>query len=127
MPNTTQITTNRAIDESLTNLVKSQMEPKTFPSTGSKGFHCSDKFLVSGQRYQASAQAVLIGSKKNPKMRARATADQVQAAIIANLIEPGVESKNFHSGRTGYYGQGKIRVGDESYQAAVQAVLLVKK
>lgn len=32
-------------------------------STGSRGFHVSDKIVIDGKRYQANVQLVEIGSK----------------------------------------------------------------
>ncbi len=134
MPNTTPAATTRttrkadqqeAVQVALTGLVKGRLSKREF-STGSKGFFGQDKIEAGGKRYQAQAQAVLIGSKDNPKMRAMATDDQVKAAIIASLIDKGVPAKEFISGKSGFRAQGKVQVGDETYQASVQAVLLAK-
>jgi hypothetical protein len=122
MSNTAQKT---AVQDALTTMVKGRLAARNF-STGSKGFFGQDKIEAEGRRYQAQAQAVLIGSKNNPRAKVRATADQVQAALIADLIDKGVPEKEYSSGKTGYRAQGKVQVGDETYQAAVQAVLLAK-
>ena len=122
MSNTAQ---KAAVQDALTSLVKGRLSQRDF-STGSKGFFGQDKIEAGGKRYQAQAQAVLIGSKNNPKAKVRATADQVQAALIADLIDKGVPDKQFRSGKTGYRAQGKVQVGDEAYQASIQAVLLAK-
>ena len=114
-----------AVQVALTGLVKGRLAKREF-STGSKGFFGQDKIEVAGKRYQAQVQAVLIGSKGNPKMRAMATDDQVKAALIAGLIDKGVPARDFSSGKSGFRAQGKIQVGDETYQASVQAVLLAK-
>lgn len=123
MPNTAQ---KSVVQNALTSLVKSHLDRKDF-STGSKGFFCQDKISVDGKRYQAQVMAVLIGSKQNPRAKVRATADQVQAALIADLIDRGVPARKFEkSGNTGYRAQGKVQIGDETYQASAQAVLLRK-
>ena len=114
-----------AVQVALTGLVKGRLDKREF-STGSKGFFGQDKIEVGGRRYQAQAQAVLIGSKNNPKMRVMATDDQVKAAVIAGLIDKGVRAREFSSGKSGFRAQGKVQVGDETYQASVQAVLLAK-
>ena len=134
MPNTTPAAATRttrkadqqeAVQVALTGLVKGRLSKREF-STGSKGFFGQDKIEAGGKRYQAQAQAVLIGSKDNPKMRAMATDDQMKAAITAGLIDKGVPAREFASGKSGFRAQGKIQVGDETYQASVQAVLLAK-
>jgi len=52
----------------------------------------------------------------------------VKAALTAHLIANGVPPVTFvKSGNTGYRAQAKATIGDETYQAQVQAVLLVKK
>lgn len=122
MPNTAQ---KSAVQNSLATLVKGRLSARNF-STGSKGFFGQDKIDLGGKRYQAQVMAVLIGSKNDPKARVRATADQVQAALIADLIEKGVPATQFKSGKTGYRAMGKVQVGDETYQSSVQAVLLGK-
>lgn len=115
-----------SIDDALTAQVEGALEYKVFQSSGSKGFHCQGKITVGGARYQASAQAVLIGSKLDPGIQVMATADQAKAALT-ELIRAGVLAKNFSSGKTGYYTSGEVRVGTESYQAQVQAVLLADR
>jgi hypothetical protein len=134
MSNTTPAVANRttrkadqqeAVQIALAGLVKGRLGKREF-STGSKGFFGQDKIEAGGRRYQAQAQAVLIGSKGNPKMRAMATDDQVKAAIIASLIDKGVPAREFSSGKSGFRAQGKVQVGDETYQASVQAFLLEK-
>lgn len=114
-----------AVQVALTGLVKGHLSKREF-STGSKGFFGQDKIEAGGKRYQAQAQAVLIGSKGNPRVRVMATDDQVKTAIIAGLIDKGVSAREFSSGKSGFRTQGKVQVGDETYQASVQAVLLAK-
>ena len=99
------------------------LEYKVFQGSGSKGFHCQGKITVEGERYQASAQAVLIGSKQDSRIQVRATAEQAGAALV-DLIRAGMPAKTFQSGKTGYYTSGTLWVGPESYQAQAQAVLL---
>ena len=129
MPNTTtrNAAHNTAVTDALAGLVKTQLGYKPF-STGSKGFFGQDKITVDGKTYQAQAQAVLIGSKADPDMEVRADAEQVKAALTAHLIANGVPPVTFEkSGNTGYRAQAKVTIGDETYQAQVQAVLLAKK
>jgi len=114
-----------AVQDGLASLVKTQMEPKTF-STGSKGFYGQGKIEIGGRRYQAQVQAVLVGSKGNPKAKVQANADQARAAFITDLIDKGLEAKTFGSGNTGFRAQGKVQIGDQTYQASAQAVLLAK-
>ena len=129
MPNTTRTTAahHTAVADALSGLVKTRLAYKAF-TTGSKGFFGQEKIEVDGRTYQAQVQAILIGSKADPDMVARATADQMKAALAAHLISNGVPPTTFvKSGNTGYRAQAKVPVGDETYQAQVQAVLLVKK
>jgi hypothetical protein len=123
MPSTT---TKTAQQVALTSLVKGGLARKDF-TTGTKGFHGQDKIEIGGQRYQAQISAFLIGSKTDPKARVLATVDQMKTAVIAELINKGVPAKTFGSGSTGYRTQGKVQVGDESYQVQVQAVLIGSK
>jgi hypothetical protein len=119
-------TTRTPQQVALASLVKGGLAPKDF-SSGSKGFYCQDKTDIGGQRYQAQASAILIGSKNDPKARVLATVDQVKAAVITELINKGVPYRTFGSGSTGYRTQGKVQVGAESYQVQVQAVLIGSK
>lgn len=111
--------------DKLIELVKEEIAPKEF-STGSKGFFANDKITVDGNRYQAQARAVLIGSKDDPKAKVQATPDEITAAL-AGLIEDELdEEKVFSSGRTGAFAQGKFKAHDQRFQASAQAVLLDK-
>ena len=66
------------ITQPLAGLIKSGLEPKDF-RTGSKGFFASDKITTAdGTRYQAQAQAILIGSKGNPKAKVQASTERGQ-------------------------------------------------
>jgi hypothetical protein len=115
-----------AIDEALAGQVRAALEYKVFQGSGSKGFHCQGEITAAGARYQASAQAVLIGSKKDPRMQVRASAGQVKDALT-DLIRAGLPPKVFQSGKKGYYASGALPVRAESYQAQVQAVLLAAR
>jgi hypothetical protein len=117
--------THAAVHDGLVSLVKTQLQPKTF-STGSKGFYGQDKIEAAGQRYQAQVQAVLVGSKGNPRIKVQANADQAKAALVTDLIDRGLETKTFSTGKTGYRTQGKVQIGDQIYQASAQVVLLAK-
>ena len=129
MPNTTtrNAAHHTAVADALAGLVKTRLAYKPF-STGSKGFFGQDKIEVDGKTYQAQAQAILIGSKNSPDTEVRANGEQVKAALTAHLIANGMPPVTFvKSGNTGYRAQAKVTIGDETYQAQVQAVLLVKK
>jgi hypothetical protein len=122
MPNGTRT----AVQDGLASLIKTQLEQKSF-STGSKGFYGQDKIEIGGgKRYQAQVQAVLIGSKGNARIKVQATADQARAALTADLVDKGLEAQTFSTGKTGYRAQGKVVIGDQTYQASAQAVLLAK-
>jgi hypothetical protein len=112
------------IGAALFGLVQAELDHKDFKS-GSKGFYCQQQITVGGQRYQASAQAILLGSKQDPQMQVRATADQAKSEMT-ELIEGGMPPKDFTTGKTGYYTSGKFAIGSESYQAQAQAVLLAR-
>jgi len=114
-----------AVQDGLASLVKAQLQQKAF-STGSKGFYGQDKIVVGGRRYQAQVQAVLVGSKGNPRVKVQANAEQAKAALVTELIDKGLEAKAFSTGKTGYRTQGKVQIGDQTYQASAQAVLLAK-
>lgn len=111
------------IAQPLAGLIKSGLEPKDF-RTGSKGFFASGKITTTdGTRYQAQAQAVLIGSKGNPEAEVEASTDEVQAAI-ASMIAKDLPEREFSTGRTGYRVQDKIEAHGQRFQASVQAVRL---
>lgn len=111
------------ITQPLAGLIKSGLGPKDF-QTGSKGFFASDKITTAdGARYQAQAQAVLIGSKDNPKVKVRATTEEIQAALAA-MVPAELPERQFSTGRTGYRVQGKIEAHGQRFQASVQAVRL---
>jgi hypothetical protein len=111
------------VSQALVNMVKSALGPKKF-STGSKGFFATDKIIMGGRRYQAQAQAVLIGSKEKKNARVEATTDEVVAAL-AGLIENGdIAERAFRSGRTGYRVDGPVSAHGQRFQCYVQAVCL---
>jgi hypothetical protein len=111
-----------AISQELVNLVKSELGTKKF-STGSKGFFGSGKIMVDGVRYQVNAQAVLVGSKQDPRAKVRATIAEAVAALTS-LIEQGIPARTFSTGRIGYRTQGKVEAHGQQFQASVQAVQL---
>jgi len=117
--------TQMSVQQGLAHLIKSGLSgPRSFKS-GSKGFYGSDKITVGGVRYQAQAQAVLIGSKGNSKLRVRGSAEEARAALTA-LVEGGMSAVEFKTGNTGFRTQGKIQIGGQEFQAQAQAVLLKK-
>src|ERR1700722_5677931 len=113
---------NPAVDDALAVLIQDELDRKDF-QTGSKGFHCQGKIADGDDESQASAQLVLVGSKSDPEIEFRATVEQAVGAL-AELMKAGVPAKDFGTGKTGYYAGGKVPIGEERYQAAVQAVLL---
>jgi autotransporter translocation and assembly factor TamB len=111
------------ITQQLSGLIKSDLKAKDF-KTGSKGFFGSAKITgADGTRYQAHAQAVLIGSKGDPKARARASVAEISAALTG-LVQEGVPAADFKTGNTGYRTQGKVEAHGQRYQVNVQAVKL---
>jgi hypothetical protein len=111
-----------SLNQALANMVKDSIQAKTF-SSGSKGFHATGKLTEDGARYQAQAQAVLIGSKANPKVKVKATLDQAVAAL-ADFAEEGLKPKTFSTGKTGYFATGKAEIGGQRFQVQAQAVRL---
>lgn len=110
------------LNQALANMVKDTLAAKQFTS-GSKGFHATGKITQDGVRYQAQAQAVLIGSKAKPKTRVTATTDQAVTALVG-FVEDGLEPKTFSSGKTGYFATGKAEIGGQRFQVQAQAVRL---
>ncbi|GAA4100966.1 hypothetical protein [Actinomadura miaoliensis] len=110
-----------SVSQALANMVKDGLVAKTF-SSGSKGFHTTGKITVDGVRYQAQAQAVLIGSKADPKVKVQAKRDEAVSALAT--FTDGLTPKMFSTGRTGFYATGKVEIGGQRYQAQAQAVRL---
>jgi hypothetical protein len=110
------------INQALVHMVSSELTPRTF-STGSKGFYATTKVTVAGVRYQAQAQAILVGSKDDAEAVVAVSAEDT-AAALADLIGRGLASRTFTSGKTGYRADGKVTVGGQRFQATVQAVRL---
>lgn len=110
---------NGAMTDALLRLAEG-LEYKYF-STGSQGFFRQSKItLPGGSRYQAQITAVLIGSKENMSVNV-----STRPADLCNAIRPlilEVAEKTFKTGRKGYYGNGKTKVGNEKFQVAIQAV-----
>lgn len=114
---------NAAVDDALASQVKDLLEYKVFPGSGSRGFYCQGRIAAGGKQYQASAQAVLIGSKNDPRMQVTATGEQAKDAV-SGLIRAGLPAKSFRSGKTGYYAAGQLAIAGQPYQVQAQAVLL---
>lgn len=113
-----------SISQALVNTIKDELKAKTFTS-GSKGFYATGKVSDDGVRYQAQAQAVLIGSKGHPKVKVKAGVEEAKAALSAFLEEEGgLTPKTFSTGKTGYYGNGKAEIGGQRYVVQAQAVRL---
>jgi hypothetical protein len=110
------------ITQQVENLIKSGLAAKVF-STGSKGFFVQGKVEDGLDRYQAMAQAVLIGSKNNPKVKVRVSAAEMADAMTA-MVGRSFPAKTFSTGRTGYRTQGKTEAGGQMFQVSAQAVKL---
>ena len=90
-------------------------------SSGSRGFYCQGKVkLADGSRYQSQVTAVLIGSKQDPTLNVTADAADVSYAI--HPLVGDMESKEFKTGRVGFFTNGKIQVGTDRFQVMCQAV-----
>jgi hypothetical protein len=111
-----------SVSDAVASLVQASLERKAFHS-GSRGFHCQGQVTADGHVYQVSAQSVLVGSRKDPLMQVRATAEQAKAALV-ELITAGMPAKDFSTGKTGYFTSGTLRPGGEQHQAQAQAVLV---
>jgi hypothetical protein len=110
------------VTQKMVGLVMASLGPRTF-SSGSKGFRAAGKLAAGDARYQAQAQAVLIGSKDDPTIQVEATpveAAQALAAFTGDQLKP----KTFSTGRTGFFASGKADIGGQRYQVQAQAVLL---
>jgi hypothetical protein len=110
------------VAQEMANLVKAELKPKTF-SSGSKGFRAAGKLTAGDARYQAQAQAVLIGSKDDPAMQIEATPGEAAYALAA-FTGDRLKPKTFSTGRTGFFASGKAEIGGQRYQVQAQAVLL---
>lgn len=110
------------VTQELAVLVKDGLQPKTF-SSGSKGFRAAGKFTAGDVRYQAQAQAVLIGSKDDPTIQIEATPDQATEALVA-FTGDRLKPKTFSTGSTGFFATGKADIGGQRYQVQAQAVRL---
>jgi hypothetical protein len=111
-----------SINQALANMIKDDLKAKQFAS-GSKGFHATGKITEDGVRYQAQAQAVLIGSKAKPRVKVKATPDEA-VTVLAGFAEDGLEPKTFSTGKSGYYATGKAEIGGQRFQVQAQAVRL---
>jgi hypothetical protein len=110
------------LTQALANMVKDDLKAKAF-SSGSKGFHATGKIVDDdGARYQAQAQAVLIGSKDHPKVKVQAKPEEAASALTS--VADGLKPKTFRSGNTGYYSTGKCEIAGQRFQVQVQAVRL---
>lgn len=110
------------VSQALVTMIKESLHEKVF-STGSKGFFGNGKITIDGVRFQAQAQAILIGSKDDPSMVAGAPVDEISAALTG-LVVDGLCARRFSTGRTGYRTDGKVEAHGQRYQASVQAVRL---
>jgi hypothetical protein len=100
------------------------LEFKVF-SSGSQGFFCQGKIkTASGNRFQAQVTAVLIGSKEDLTIKVRTSREEAVAEINRSLEH--LKPKTFKTGRTGYYGNNRFRVGDERFQLGMQAVYIAE-
>lgn len=110
------------LTQALANMVKDDLTAKVF-SSGSKGFHATGKITGDdGARYQAQVQAVLIGSKDQPKVKVQAKPQEAISALTG--IVESLKPKTFRSGKTGFYSMGKCEIAGQRFQAQAQAVLI---
>jgi hypothetical protein len=95
-------------------------------SSGSQGFYRQGKITLEDRtRYQAQVTAVLVGSKHDLTTGMATSPEEI--AFAAGPLVDGIVAKTFRSGRTGYYGQGKAKVGAEKFQVSFQAVEIGEK
>jgi hypothetical protein len=111
------------IIRALVNMIKAQLRLKEF-STGSKGFHATGKITVEGIRYQAQAQAVLVGSKDDPGATVEATTEEIIIALEDLLMAHPPGPKTFSSGRAGYHATRRVEAHGQRFQVNIQAVRL---
>jgi hypothetical protein len=52
--------------------------------------------------------------------------DEVKELAISQLVNQ-LETKQFNSGKTGYYAQGKVNLNGERYQSQIMLVKIEKK
>lgn len=92
-----------------------------FFKTGSQGFFRQGKVnMPDGRRFQCQVSAILIGSKDDP-MTQICTEKETLSFEMQKVLS-NVRPKVFKSGRTGFYANGKVAVGEERFQVAFQAV-----
>jgi hypothetical protein len=100
--------------------------PRTF-STGSKGFHATGKVTTEdGQRWQASANVTLIGSKTDESMTVSASRQDV-AEKVALMVSVEGHERTFSSGNVGVFAQGKVVADGQRFQVTAQAVHITPK
>lgn len=92
-----------------------------FFKTGSQGFFRQGKVTMpDGRKFQCQVSAILIGSKNDPMAQIR-TERQTLSFEMQKVLS-NVRPKIFRSGRSGFYANGKVAVGEERFQVAIQAV-----
>jgi hypothetical protein len=97
-----------------------RLDFKVFAS-GSQGFYRQGKLqLSSGKRFQTQVTAVLIGSKQDLTIKLVASAEEIAFELRPYILD--IKPKQFRTGRVGFYVNGKISIGLERYQVAIQAV-----
>lgn len=100
-------------------LIRAALAYKDF-ATGSTGYYATGKVTgPTGQMFQVSAQAVLLGSKTG-QVELTAPRDQVVDALaeLAAALAP----KTFSTGRAGHHITARLVIDGQAFQAAVQAV-----
>ena len=107
------------ICQAMMTLINGDLVRKDF-GTGSKGFHAHGKLTTGDGRFQAQAQAVLIGSKNDPALTVQASTQDMRSALSA--LTDGLAPKKFRSGKAGWYVQAKAEAGGQRYQVQLQAV-----
>lgn len=112
-----------ALSERLATLVADELAPHSF-KTGSKGFFAQGKLGHGGERFQATVNVTLVGSKEDAKAEVTAGLGDV-AQRVAALVRDEASAKTFASGKRGVYAQGKVTVDGQRFQVSAQAVHVV--
>ena len=94
---------------------------KLFPA-GAQGFEREGVIAFGGARFNVRVSAVAVGSRSNRSLHVRAQPGDIAAALKELLAH--VQARVFGTGRKGYFGDGRVMVGDEPLQVTIRAVQL---
>lgn len=95
------------------------LEFRLFPA-GAQGFQREGIIGFAGARFNVRISAVAVGSRANRAQHVRARPVDIASALKGLIAR--VEAKVFGTGRTGYYGEGRLMVCDEPFQVTIRAV-----